>query len=321
MTTNEVLFVYAPGFEFNQDEIAAFRTEFPDWRFTESDAETVTDEQLAQAEIICGYPHPDSVRKACNLRWLQLSSIGVDKHIHRELYVQPDAILTNCHGISGPSISDHVLGMMLLLSRNFHFFRDQQNAGIWNKMVPTKDLFDSSVLIVGLGSVGGNTARKCKALGMKTMAVDIQDDKKPDYVDILQKTETIDELLPLADFVVLTVPSTPETHHIINDERFHKMKKDAYLINVSRGALVDTDAFIRCLREGIIAGAAVDAYDKEPLPADSPLWKMKNVFLTPHVAGKSPSVHVRHFKTFHDNLVHYVKGEPLNNVIDFNRHF
>ena len=321
MTTNEVLFVYAPGFQFSQEEITAFQTEFPNLHFTEADAETVTDDHLEKAEILCGYPHPESVRKAVNMRWLQLSSIGVDKHIHKELYVQPEAVLTNCHGNNGLPISDHVLSMILLLSRNLHYYRDQQNARIWAKMVPTKDLFNSSVLVIGLGSVGSNTARKCNALGMKTMAVDIQDEKKPEYVDILKKTELLDELLPQADFVVLTAPSTPETYHIMNSERFQKMKRDAYLINVSRGALVDTNAFIEALQNGIIAGAAVDVFDEEPLPVESPLWGIKNVFLTPHVAGKSPSAHIRHFNTFHDNLIRYLKGEPLNNVIDFSRHF
>jgi phosphoglycerate dehydrogenase-like enzyme len=319
MNKYRILIVYANGFTYTQEEIDKLEQEFPSCVFSQAWDDNVTDHQLEVADIIVGYPHPESVKKAKSLRWLQLSSIGVDKHAKRDLYVRSDAVLTNCHGNNGLSISDHVLGMMLLLSRNFHFYRDQQTSGVWEKIVPSKDMFTSKLLIVGLGSVGSNLARKAKALGVTVLAIDQSGSIKPEYVDEMHTLAEIDILVPQVDFIVLCVPTTPVTTGLFNRTRLLSIPHDSYLINVGRGALIDQDALAECLANESFAGAAIDVFNTEPLPLDSPLWTLKKLFMTPHVAGKSPSAHVRHFSTFHDNLVRYLRGETLVNVIDFDR--
>ncbi|WP_320128661.1 D-2-hydroxyacid dehydrogenase [uncultured Sphaerochaeta sp.] len=312
-----VLIMYTAGFKFDDCQVAKLTSDYPQCTFTVTDDTQVTVEQLEAAEVIVGFVKQEFIKKAKNLAWLHLSSIGVDKHIDKSIYCNPNILLTNSAGTYGKSISDHILGFMIALSRNFPFFQANQSKALWCKKDAAKDLFGSSVCIIGLGDVGMELSRKLKALDMYVIAVKRTITEKPSFIDELHTTDELDLVLPKADFVVLCLATTPETVNLMNRNRLKSMKKDAYFINIGRGTLVDQEALYDCLSHKEIAGAAIDVTTPEPLPEDSPLWKLDNLIITPHCAGKSPSTGKRHFQIFHDELGRYLNGERLKNLIDF----
>ncbi|QQO07486.1 D-2-hydroxyacid dehydrogenase [Breznakiella homolactica] len=312
-----VLVLYTAGFAFTEEQAAALAKDYPQCDFIFTDDTKASDEMIEAAEVMVGFMKPDVVRKARNLKWLHLSSIGVDQHIDKSIYANPDILLTNSAGTYGKPISDHILGMMLALSRNMHIFRDQQRQSLWKKMDSTKDLFESTLCIIGLGDVGMELARKANALGMHVIGVKRTPARGLPCVDEVYTTEKLDEVLPRADFVVLSLATTPETAGLMSRDRLDKMKPDSYLINIGRGSLVDQDALRDSLAEGRIAGAAIDVTTPEPLPPDSPLWALPNLIITPHVSGKSPSTYRRHYEVFRQELGRYLSGEKLKNSIDF----
>ncbi len=316
-----VLVLYTAGFQFTDRQIQTLRDEYPTCDITAVDENDATAGQLERAEVMVGFVRPEHIRAAKNLKWLQLSSIGVDKHVDRALYANPDFRLTNSSGAYGKPISDYVVCAMIMLAKSMHILRDQQQSHLWRKIDARKDLFESTVAVLGLGDVGGQVAYKAKALGMRVLAVKRRPSPKPDYVDELFLTEEADKVIPQADFVVLTMAATPDTKGFMDRRRLALMRKDAYLINIGRGTLVDQEALAEALNSEAIAGAALDVTTPEPLPQDSPLWDAKNLILTPHISGKSPSTYMRHFALFEENLGRYLEGQPLKNLIDFDRQY
>lgn len=315
----EVLIVFAPGFKFSEDQVSLLKRDFPSCSFRLSDNSTITEKEVETADVIVGFPDPSILKKAKNLKWLHLSSIGVDKHVKPELYAAPDRImLSNSSGTYGKSISEHIVGLMISLTRNFPFFFANQKQAKWIKKDSNKDLFGSTALIVGLGDVGSQTAMKLKTFGMNVIAVKRTLGEKPPYVDELYTTEGLDKQIPRADFIILALAATPDTEGLIDAERFNLMKKDSYLINIGRGTLVNQDALYDTLKNNRIAGAAIDVTTPEPLPENSPLWSLENIIITPHCSGKSPTTGERQFAIFHDELERYVNGKKPNNLIDFN---
>jgi phosphoglycerate dehydrogenase-like enzyme len=317
MKTN-VLMVFAPGFKFTDGQLAALRKDFPCCEFTVSDNDTLTDRQLERAEVMVGFPKPEVLKKATNLKWLHLSSIGVDKHADPAIYANSAVMLSNSSGTYGRPIAEHIVGLMIALSRNFTFFFRNQERNHWEKKDANKDLYGSTVLIVGLGDVGRQVAMHLRGFGMHVIAVKRTLCEKPSYVDELFTTQDLDALLPKADYVILCLAATPETIGIMDRRRLMLMRKDAYIINIGRGSLVDQDALCEVLENRDIAGAAIDVMTPEPLPSESPLWRLDNLIITPHCSGKSPTTNLRQFQIFHDELQRYVEGNPPKNLIDFN---
>lgn len=312
-----ILVIYTTGFEFTKDQEDKLTADFPQCGFTFRQDTCVDGDSIKNAEVIVGFPKPELVKKAENLKWLHLSSIGVDKHIDKSIYQNEEILLTNSSGTYGKPISDHVLGLMIMLARNLHFFRDQQAQHLWNKIDANKDLFHSTLCIIGLGDIGKNLAVKAKALGMKVIGIKRTAAQLPGYLDELYTTEALDQVLPQADFVVLSLATTKETVNLMSRERLGLMRKDAYLINIGRGALLDQEALYDALNTGSLAGAAIDVTTPEPLPEDSKLWGLKNLIITPHVSGKSPTTCQRQFSVFYHNLERYLSGKELDHVIDF----
>jgi phosphoglycerate dehydrogenase-like enzyme len=169
---------------------------------------------------------------------------------------------------------------------------------------------------VGVGGIGAETARLCAAFGMHVMGVDARRQEAPPGVLKLDGPDALDSLLPLADFVILTVPHTPETEGFMTRARFRRMKRTGFFINIGRGLTTRLDDLVEALRAGEIAGAGLDVFEHEPLPADHPLWTMPDVLLTPHVAGHGPYLDERRFEIIVDNARRFVAGQPLRNVVD-----
>jgi len=180
---------------------------------------------------------------------------------------------------------------------------------------------EATVLIIGVGGIGGETARLCAAFGMRVLGIDARRDDRPEGVTQMYRPEALDELLPTADFVVMTVPHTPETEGMMDSRRFGLMKKSAFFVNIGRGMTVHLDALVAALNSGQIAGAGLDVYEIEPLPSDHPLWAAPNVLLTPHMAGSCPYEDDRTLELLIDNCRRFSRGEPLRNVVDKERWF
>lgn len=253
---------------------------------------------------------------ATKLRWIQTLSAGVEKIIH-PWFVESDIMLTSARGIHGIPVSEHVLAMMLCFTRGLHLNIRNQEKKSWHRP-PVDELYEKTVGIVGLGSIGRDIAKKCKAMNMRVVAIK-QAMTEELFVDLLLPPQELDRLLELSDYVILAVPLTPATHHLLNAERIGKMKKTAFLVNIARGEVVNEAALIEALKEGRIKGAGLDVFTTEPLPTDHPLWNFPNVIITPHVAALSPYYLDRAIALVADNVARYLQGREMLNMIDKNK--
>lgn len=271
---------------------------------------------IKSAEIIFGWPRKEQLAQAENLRWLHLPSAGADGYTSKSTYCS-SIIVTNSSGVFGIPIAEHVMGLMLAFSRNLNLYSVCQANREWKRLSVRKDIYNSTVGIIGLGDIGSEVAIRSKAFGARIIAVKRIIIHKPDYVDELYTFDGIDSLLEQSDYVVLALPDTKYTRGIITEERIGKMKHDAIIINIGRGVLIDQDALTRALVENRIAGAGLDVMIPEPLDRESPLWGLPNVILTPHVSGNSRTTIYRCLDIFHKNLKNYVNNKPLENIVDF----
>ncbi len=274
----------------------------------------VTQEQVKNADVIIGNVPPAYLKNADKLKFLQLNTAGADGFTTA---IGEDVLLTNTTGSFGLAISEHMIGMVLMLMKRLHQYRDNQLKCVWHDEGNVKSIEGSKVLVLGLGDIGGEFARKMKALGAYTIGVRRKDTTKPDYMDEIHLQEDIDKLIPEADIIAMALPGTNETRKIMNKQRIDSMKKGAILINVGRGYAVDTDALADAVERGDIL-AGVDVTDPEPLPENHKLWKCENAIITPHISGffHLQETHNRMVKISAENLSRFVNGKPLMNIVD-----
>lgn len=301
-----------------------------------SDAEALT--RVADADAFFGKITPPLLAAAGRLRWVQAPTASLEHYLFPALAEHP-CVLTNMRGLFSDVIADQVFGYILCFARNLHRYILQQARGVWAPIggetarvafasgpgvVNAIDrahlhLADHRVGVVGLGAIGGEVARRARAFGMGVLAVDPADRPAPEGVT-LWTPDRLPDLLRDSDFVVVAAPHTPDTARLFRRPQFQQMKKTAYFINVGRGALASLADLAAALAAGELAGAALDVFEAEPLPADSPLWRMGDrVILTPHVAGYSPRIAERHLGVLLENVGRFVRGEPLLNVADKRR--
>jgi len=276
------LLVTFPANEEHRRKIAML---VPGWVLTFCKKHEVTPEIISQADIILGNVPPTLLQHAENLKWIQLSSAGYHEYVVEGVLPQ-HVRLTNSVGAFGLSVSEHLLAMLFSLFKNFPYYRDAQNKNSWLRPLPNRSIEGSTILVVGLGDTGSQFARKVHALGARVIGVrrSIQGNK-PAYVDELYESSELDRVLPLADAVAICLPGTAETEGLFSAPRIALMKEHSFLLNVGRGSIVDIQALIDALKNGQLAGAALDVFITEPLPPDSPLWNMPQVLITPHTAG------------------------------------
>ncbi len=290
----------------------------PEYRFCYRTPETVTQEELDQSDILIGNPPVSLLHGSQRLKWLQCNSAGT------EPFLQPgvlhlDTLLTNATGAYGLAISEHMLGMLLELFKKLHLYRDAQHLHQWKSLGRVRSIEGSTVLVLGMGDIGGEFARKVKALGATVIGVRRTDTRKPDYVDELYLTEELDRLLPRADVVAVALPGNGETAGMLNRKRMESMKEGAVLLNVGRGVIVDTEALCDALESGHLGGAGLDVTDPEPLPENHRLWNLPNAVITPHISGfyHLPETLERIVRISAENLEAYRSGKPLRNQVDF----
>jgi D-2-hydroxyacid dehydrogenase (NADP+) len=278
------------------------------------------DASLSDAEIIYGLRLPqDVIKKAPNLRWVQVMSAGVERFLDADMRESP-VVLTNVSGIHAIPISEFVIGLMLMFVKQSPVCLELKQRRKWERISPVV-LANKTVGIVGLGSIGQQVARLARAFGMKVIATrrSSTEGARARNVDLMLPPFRLTDLLRQSDFVVLSVPFTSETNMLIGEAELRSMKPTARIINVARGGIVDEQALIRALQAGWIAGAGLDVFATEPLPSDSPLWTLPNVILSPHVSGTREDYVLAATRVFVDNLHRYLEGKRLVNVVDKTR--
>ncbi len=274
------------------------------------------DALLAETEILTGFRPPKNViARAPKLKWFQSMLAGVDDFLTDDIRQSP-VILT--HTSHASSIGEVVFEMMLMFVKQAPLYFRLKQEKQWKRFMPTM-LRSKTVGIVGLGSTGQEVARLAKAFSMRVVATRRSAKRATRYVDLMLPREQLPRLLSESDFVVLTLPLTPETNKLIGEKELRTMKPTAYLINVARGKIVDDEALIRALDEHWIAGAGIDAFTTEPLPADSKLWELPNVILSPHIAGVMEDISIKATELFCENLRRYLSGQKLLNVVNKKR--
>ncbi len=269
------------------------------------------------AALVGGEPLTKAqLAKAEALRWVQVTSAGVEEWLTPELAKHP-LTLTNFSGVAAPNIADHVIAMLYAFARGLpELFARQQRKEWAAEAPPTFEPTDQTMAIVGLGDIGAEVAKRASGIGMTVVAMQRHPKRPPAGVDETVATDELPDLLREADHVVLSLPLTNDTEGYFGAKQFRLMQKSAYFYNVGRGPVVDQDALIKALRDGAIAGAGLDVTDPEPLPKNSPLWTLPNVIVTGHNAAATPLLWERGIVLLTENIKRFLQGKSLKNEVD-----
>lgn len=280
------------------------------------------DAEIPDTEIALTWSvRPEQIKSAKKLRWIHSPAAAVHQLIFPEL-VNSDIIVTNAREVHGPVVAEHVIALIFALAKKIPGSVRLQDKHVWGQQIlwdeqpGVREIAGATLGLIGLGSIGRAVAKSAKALGMRVIAAREHPEKGSEGADAVFGPPQIDEVFRQADYIVLAAPVTAATKAIANADRLALMKPDACLINVGRGPLVDEPALAAVLREKRIGGAALDVFPKEPLSADSPLWDVPNLLITPHTAALTGKLWERHYALFSENLRRYRNGEPLLAVVD-----
>ena len=278
---------------------------------------------LEQAQVILGICSPQLIETARKLHWLQHFGTGVDRCLLSPAAQQADFILTNAQHTAGPPIAEHVIAMLMMLTRNLQYFHHLQREQVWQRPPDTPspmiEIGGKTMLVTGLGGIGTEVARRAAGLGMRVIATRRSGREGPDFVDYVGLPDELPELAAQADVIVNALPLTRETTGIFGREFFAAVKQGAYFISIGRGKSTDTAALIAALKSGRVAGAGLDVTDPEPLTKGHELWTLPNVIITPHISYMTDRGFERNRLVITENLRRYINGERLLNVVDIDR--
>jgi phosphoglycerate dehydrogenase-like enzyme len=295
---------------------------FPGLRIVSVDDPTDLASVLADADAFAGFQFPRRhFAAAKHLRWIHSASAGIESNLFSELLASA-VVLTNSAGLHAVSIPEHVLAQMLLLARNFHEAWRLQARSEWNRFRVIsfgggiRELCGSHLAVLGAGAIGANVTRLAAAVGMQVRVMRRDATRAVPGAELVVPPPALHDLLAWADWVVCALPLTGETRGLIDAAALRAMRSSAFLLNVGRGEHVDEDALVQALRNGAIAGAALDAFREEPLPPDHPFWSLPNLILTPHISGYTPQYFQKMLAIFEDNLDRFLGGRRLRNVVD-----
>ena len=292
----------------------------PDVKLVAVDSVAAAVAAAPEADAIIGICNQDVFAAGPRIAWVQILSAGAERCVSVPAIGERDILLTNMQRISGPVMSEHVLAMMLALGRGLPAYLDAQRDGRWDReLVPDGRMWameGKTVLVVGLGGIGVEVARRAHALGMKVTAIRASGRTGPGFVSKVGLPAEMRQFAATADFVVNTTPLTDATRGMFDADFFDSMHRGAYFINVGRGQSVVTDALVAALRSGQVGGAGLDVTDPEPLPSDHPLWRLPNVIITPHVSGQSDLGNEDRWRITRENLGRYVAGGRMLSVVD-----
>lgn len=322
------------------DRLQTLRNAVPALQIVNAATSEAAGAAMPWADGFFGKLNPELLVVARQLSWVQSPTASLEHYLFPELIAHP-CRLSNMRGLFSDVVADHVLGFVLCFARNLHLYRDQQRAARWapigGEAARTsfavgpgevseidrrhRHLADCTLGVVGVGSIGSEICRRAAAFGMRVMGVDPFPREVPGVAADIRPLDALPQLLAESDFVVIAAPHTPQTDRLFRRQQFAAMRRDAYLINIGRGAIVDLADLTSALQSGEIAGAALDVFETEPLPPEHPLWRMPNVILTPHVAAASTRVPERHLATLVENVRRFAAGEAPLNLVDKSRWF
>jgi phosphoglycerate dehydrogenase-like enzyme len=271
---------------------------------------------IPDADAALGTLSPEVLAQAPQLRWLQAPMAGPPAGWYYPELVAHPVTVTNFREIFNDHLGAHILAFVLAFARGLQVYLPQQQRRVWKSGAPLIHLPEATALMVGVGGIGAEASRLLAAFGMRVIGLDPRREAAPEGVAELHRPDQLDEWLPQADFVISTVPETPETQRLFHRERFQRMKPSAYLINISRGAVVVLDDLVSALQAGELAGAGLDVFEIEPLPSDHPLWTQPGVLLTPHMGDDGPYLDERRREIVQDNCRRLAAGQLLRNVVD-----
>lgn len=291
---------------------------YPNIEFVFDTQKDVTQDKVDDCDIVVGNPHKGISLYREDLKALFLNSAGSDTYV-KEGVLHENTKLTNASGSYGKAIAEHTLGMILMMNKNLKTFVKHMRDHQWQNVPGGKEIYGSTVVVVGLGDLGYELAKRMKAFGCHIIGVKRRVSELPKYIDEIYTTDHLDEILPQADYVILALPHSNATYHMFNKERLNLMKKDAVLVNIGRGSAIDTDDLIEVLNEGHLYSVCLDVVEEEPLNPNSPLWDIERVMITPHSSGGFKWISVQNYYTdlVIRNLGHYLNNEPLENEVDF----
>ena len=261
---------------------------------------------IADVEILFGHIDEDAMAEANALRWAHQPHAGVEGFMY-PAFKASDVVLTNCRGLYGTQIAEHAFALLLSLTRQIPAQLEFMKTKHWERL-PCIELAGMTMGILGLGGIGRAIAARARAFKFEVVAADVEAIDKPDTVAELYDLDGLMPFLAQSNILMVCCPSTPETHKLLSDAQFNQMPDDSYVVNVSRGKVIDEDALVAALRRGKLAGAGLDVTYTEPCPPDNPLWEEENVILTSHSAGASQHIRRRAMQLFIDNLHRYIAG-------------
>jgi D-2-hydroxyacid dehydrogenase (NADP+) len=308
-------------------QLAVIRKAAPDVQVIAATAKDLS-QKVADADALIGSCAREAVIAGKKLKWVQTHSAGVENCLYPEMADSP-IVLTSSKILQGPEIADHAFALLLALTRGIRLaipnqlqenwgrgtFTEMVGAGAGSGFLPI-ELRNKTALVIGVGGIGVQVAERAAAFGMKVMGVDPKDMPHSRDIEHVGQPEDLLDLLPKSDVVFMCAPYTRRTDGMMGTEQFAAMKKGSYFVAVSRGRTIKTDALVKALQSGHLAGAGLDVMDPEPLPKGHPLWKMTNVVITPHIAGRSDGEWDRRMDLITDNIQRFSKGLPLRHVID-----
>ncbi|MGH9512096.1 MAG: D-2-hydroxyacid dehydrogenase [Terriglobales bacterium] len=299
------------------------RDDFPQLNIIHLSDYDQIEEEIRDADVVMGWSlRPKQFIAAKKLRWVHSPAAAVHQLLFPEM-VNSDVILTNARDVHGATVAEHAITLIFALAKKLPTamrFQQQHTWGqslVWESHPPPREIAGATLGLIGLGSIGREVAKRASLLGMRVIAVreSVKKDKPEDVEEVFAPSQ-LEAMLSQSDYVVLAAPVTDATRGMINADRLGHMKPDAHLINVGRGQLVDELALAEALRSNKIAGAALDVFDEEPLPAESPLWDLENLLITPHTAGFTEKMWERHYTLFTENLRRYLNHAPLIAIVD-----
>lgn len=306
------------------ERVAALREVAPGVEITAVSSAEAAAAAVEDAQVMIGSCDESILSRGPGLHWIQVFSAGVDRCVNNPSLAGGGKVLTNGQRIASPALAEHAIALMMALVRGIDVYHANQLAGSWERDVGMDradfmELAGRTVLVVGLGGIGTQTAKRAHGLGMRVIATRGSRREGPDYVDYVGLADEALALASQADVVINTAPLTDETRGMFNAAFFEAMKPGAYFVSIGRGGSTVTADLVAAIHSGAIAGAGLDVTDPEPLPAGHPLWTTPRVLITPHTAGRSDQSRERLFLLVRENLRRYVAGEPLISVVDIER--
>ena len=306
------------------EQLAQFQAIAPGVEFVIVESVEQARVEAVDAQAVLGICDEQMLSASPELFWIQVYSAGVERCVENPAMHKGNKLLTNGQRIGSPALAEHAIAMMMMLARGLDVYHANQLKGEWKRQTGLErsdqiELEGRTLLVVGLGGIGTQVAKRGHGLGMRVIATRNSRREGPEYVEYVGLPDELNELATRADVVINTAPLTDRTRGIFNAAFFDAMKPEAFFISVGRGGSTVTDDLVAALKSESIAGAGLDVTDPEPLPEGHPLWMMPRVIISPHTAGRSDKGRDRLYLMVKENLRRFVNGEPMLSVVDIER--